>query len=102
MHTHPQRFLYVMFAFAVVFALFNSTPAYAQESLTAAPVFQELADKGSYASDERFFSDLRALLLRCAVQPYAVSPNGNRVNGNLRSVCKELEIFANAAKFEMN
>ena len=67
------------FVFAVVsLVLFSSSPTFASDG---------------------FWSQLKDLGHRCAVQPYAISAEGFKVYGSLRSVCAELELTAKQAAF---
>jgi hypothetical protein len=57
------------------------------------------------ANDEvspQFFEEVSSLVVRCAVLPVAYSSQGRKISGNLRSTCKDLEVFPNSARFVLN
>jgi hypothetical protein len=67
-----------------------------------ASISSAMAPSLSHADDNVFWQDVRDLLLKCAVQPYAVNANGRRVYGPLKSRCSEVQVTDAGARFSLN
>jgi len=51
------------------------------------------------ASEPDFWSEVRALVMHCAVQPYAIDSQGTKVFGQLKSRCQELRRTGDGVRF---
>lgn len=61
-----------------------------------------LSASASPSAQSELWSDIHDFLMKCAVQPYAVQPSGQKIYAEIRSVCSELRVRGNTAFFVLD